>query len=158
MYFTKVFQEIRWQHVLRGIVSSNKFHHVMDAQIICVNIQPQEGTKSMSFHHTMNLNMAGLLETWSNIAVHSVIRFLSVKCVHWWKFRHPPEEVYRAHVISWKCVSLSVIAGQMLTISSVPQAQAYSLQWDNVGLMDALIKTTDPQSWMTQPRSRQIVQ
>jgi len=82
----------------------------------------------MSFHHTMNLNMAGLLETWSNIAVHSVIRFFSVKRVHWWKFHHPPEEVYRAHVVSRKCVSLSIIAGLMVTISSVPGAQAYSLQ------------------------------
>jgi hypothetical protein len=82
--------------------------------------------------------------TWSNIAVHSVIQFLSVKCMHWWRFHHPPVEVYRAHVMSQKCVLLSITAGQMLTISSVPDAQAHSLQRDNVGLTDVPIKTTDP--------------
>jgi hypothetical protein len=48
--------------------------------------------------------MAGLAETWSNIEVHSVIRFLRLKGTSPAKIYHQLVEVYGANVMSRKNV------------------------------------------------------
>jgi hypothetical protein len=48
--------------------------------------------------------MAGLAETWSNIEVHSVIRFLQLKATSPAEIHRQPVEVYGANVMSRKHV------------------------------------------------------